>query len=129
MFFADADFFIGLYFKEDPHHENCKRIIKNFEEEILTSWDVIDEVSTKLTYFVNKKVSIIFLQDIFSNKFLIVFPDWNLSQKAWAIFENQKSHKVSMTDCMNMAIAEEKGIEKFLSFDRIYEKNGFKLVK
>ncbi len=129
MVFADADFFIGLYFKEDAHYEVCRKIIESIEEEILTSWDVIDEVSTKLTYFVNQKASIIFLRDVFSSKFLVIFPDWDLSQKARVIFENQKSHMISMTDCMNMAIAREKGVTGFLSFDKVYEKNGFKLVK
>ncbi len=131
MVFVDADFFIGLYYIKDCHHDNCLRLSDYFtDEQMITSWDVIDEVSTKLTYFTDKNLSLRFLKRIFDDKYIfVIFPDHGLVDAARKIFEGQRSHMVSMTDCMNMAIAREKGVSEFLSFDKIYEKNGFKLIR
>lgn len=49
--------------------------------------------------------------------------------QAKAVIEKQKSNHVSMTDCINIAIAKEKKIKMFLSFDKVYEQNRFMLVK
>lgn len=130
MVFADADFFIGLYYTKDAHHENCVQISDSLHADIITSWDVVDEVATKLTYFADKNFSLRFLKRIFEDRHIeVVLPDYNLINEARKIFEGQKSHRISLTDCMNMAIAENKGITEFLSFDKVYEKNGFKLVE
>jgi predicted nucleic acid-binding protein len=129
MIFADSDFFIGLYLKEDTHHSDCLELIENIKDEFITSWDVVDEVTTKLAYYVNKKTAQNFFSDIMKNGILVVFPNPDLMKNAFQFFNTQKTSKVSLTDCMNMAIARDKGIEMFLSFDKVYEKNGFKLVK
>lgn len=127
MIFADADFFIGYLNKHDLHHEKCIKLAKEIEEEILTSWDVVDEVTTKLSYFVSKDRALRFIQRVIEEKITIVYPSLDLLISAKEIFKNQTSGKISLTDCMNMAIAKEKKIRDFLSFDKIYTKNGFKL--
>lgn len=129
MIIADADFFIGLYYLEDPHHKRCIALTRSVTEELITSYDVIDEVITKLTYFKRKDKAKLFLNDIKKTNLTIIFPNLKLFEETIKIFESQQTTRVSFTDCMNMAIAKEKRIRYFLSFDKIYEKNGFKLVK
>lgn len=129
MVLADADFFIGLYLVEDVHHQKCLWLSENIDEEVITSYDVVDEVVTKLTYFGRKDKAILFLNDVKSTNLSIIFSDRKLAEKAITIFKSQKTKHVSFTDCMNMAIAKEKKIKFILSFDKIYDKNGFKLVK
>lgn len=129
MVLADADFFIGPYLADDAHHQKCISLSETIDEEIITSYDVIDEVVTKLTYFRRKDKALLFLEDVKSTNLSIIFPDRKLSEKAIVIFKSQKTKHVSLTDCMNMAIAKEKKIKHILSFDKVYEKNGFRLVK
>lgn len=129
MVYVDADFFIGLYSKGDIHHPACLKLTEVINEDFITSMDVIDEVATKLSYFTDKKISHQFLNDITSEKITVVYPDYSLFIRAKEIFQRQTSKKISWTDCMNMAIASERKIDTFLSFDKVYEKNGFRLMK
>lgn len=129
MVYVDADFFIGLYSKGDIHHPTCLKLTESINEDFITSMDVIDEVATKLSYFSDKKISLQFLKDITSEKITVVYPDYSLFTCALEIFKKQTSKKISWTDCMNMAIATAKEIDTFLSFDKVYEKNGFRLMK
>lgn len=130
MVFTDSDFFIGLYNSKDPHHKNCLKLIEKITDgEMLTSYDVVDEVSTKLSYYTEKGQSLKFLEQIMEQKIMLVYPSTQLFLHAYQFFQSQKSKRVSWTDCMNMAITREKKIDTFLSFDAIYEKNGFHLAK
>lgn len=129
MIFVDADFFIGFFYKQDAHHTRCLDISESIEEEITTSWDVVDEVTTKLFYNVNKQTALNFLSYLKSERVIIIYPNQSLFMKTKSVFEQQKHKHVSLTDCMNMAIMREKKITTVLSFDKIYEKNGFSLVK
>ena len=129
MVFVDSDFFIGLYIIKDAHHKVCLKLGKSLKENLITSWDVIDEVVTKLRYYDSKSTALRFISDIEKQNIPIVYPNHAYNKKARNIFEKQSKKHVSLTDCMNMAIAKEKNIKDFLSFDKIYERNGFKLIK
>lgn len=128
MLLIDSDFFIGLYFKQDAHHKTCIRIVERLDEELMLSTDVLDEVMTKLTYFGQKQLA----RDFFhyatnESYFHLIFPNYVLIERAFSIFSLQKK-RISFTDSMNIAIAKEFSIDTIVSFDRIYELNGLKLV-
>lgn len=127
MIFIDADFFIGFYYKEDAHHQRCKFLYDHINTSLVSSWDVVDETATKLTYFTSKIHALKFLDGIERTKIEIIYPDRDLFLQAKYIFQQQTTKKISLTDCMNMAIAKSLDITTFLSFDQIYEKNGFTL--
>ena len=131
MIFVDSDAFIAIYSKKDFHHKEVIRISKNLKKNktpLITSWDVIDETATKLSFFLSKKTSLQFLKTLIRGKIAIIYPDEKTSQEAIKIFKKQTSKRVSLTDCTNMAIAQSKGIETLFSFDKHYEKNCFKLL-
>lgn len=128
-YFVDADFYIGIYNKKDAHYSHCLAIKETLKEDVITSFEVINEVVTKLSYYLTKKVALQFLEDIKNQKIPIIFPDHSLFSIAKDIIKQIKTKHVSLTDCMNMAIMKEKDIKKILSFDKIYEQNGFELVK
>lgn len=131
MIFVDADAFIALYNKDDFHHKKAERFLaqlKELKEELITSWDVVDETATKLSRFLTKKSALNFFQNILKGQIIIIYPDSAMAKTVLEIFKSQKSKKVSLTDCTNMAIARQKGIKIFFSFDRHYKDNGFKLL-
>lgn len=130
MIFVDSDAYIGIYFPKDPHHKKAVALVdelKRLQEELVTSWETIDEVATKLSFLSTKEIASRFLRDRRQSDEKIVFVDESLSEAIIGLFLKQRSKRVSLTDCANMAIARKLGIEIFLSFDNHYCQNGFKL--
>lgn len=130
MIFVDSDAYIGIYFPKDPHHKKTVALVdelKRLQEELVTSWETIDEVATKLSFLSTKEIASRFLRDRRQSDEKIVFVDESLSEAIIGLFLKQRSKRVSLTDCANMAIARKLGIEIFLSFDNHYCQNGFKL--
>lgn len=101
--------------------------LENSDEQLVTSWQVVDEVATKLSYFTTKNNAISFLRSILGKGTRIEYIDSAIATDVAALFIRQTSKRVSLTDCANMAIAKKMGIEVFLSFDNHYRQNGFKL--
>ena len=129
MILIDSDAFTGLSYIKDAHNKRANRIMKSLEgEELLTSWQVVDEEATKLSYFTTKKLAINFLKWLSKSDIEIVYVDSKLAKIVVKKFKAQKSKRVSLTDCTNMVIAKEMGVKKIFSFDKVYEKNGFKLL-
>lgn len=129
MIFVDADAYIGLFVEKDANHSRAVKILGELdEEELVTSWDVIDEVATKLSFFAGRKTAIEFIKIVTNSTTKIEFVDELIKMRAIEIFCKQVSKRVSMTDCVNMAIAKKKSIKRFFSFDRHYKQNGFELI-
>lgn len=132
MIFADSDAYIAIYLPQDPNNGKAEELSRKIEKEdlkIVTSWDVIDEVATKLSYALGKLVSKKFLEDRRKSDEEIYFIDRKSSSEAIKLFNKQTSKRVSLTDCSNMVIAKSLGVDAFFSFDRHYKKNGFKLLE
>jgi len=129
MILVDADFFIGIYLEKDAHHISCIEISQKIAEQLITTHDVIDEVITKMSYFKRIDIASKFYNVIKKQQMSIVYPTPSLDDAATRFLQSQNNSHVSLTDCMNMVVAREKGIEYILSFDKNYEKNGFKLFK
>lgn len=130
MIFVDSDVYIALHVEKDAHHLRSIRLIEkleNLDEQLITSWQVIDEVATKLSYFTTKNNAMEFLRSLLKGGTKIEYIDSSISVKVVALFAKQTSKRVSLTDCANMAIARKLGVEVFLSFDDHYRQNGFRL--
>lgn len=132
MIFVDSDVYLALNLNEDANKEKAIRLTKSIafaQESKVTSWEVIDEVTTKLSYYGSRKRANEFIRKIFSSDTLIKFVDETMVGDSISLFVKQTSKKVSMTDCANMVIAQNLGITTFFSFDHHYEQNGFTLLK
>lgn len=132
MIFIDSDALIGIVLPQDPHHTNAYKILSKLQEsgeELVTSWESIDEVATKLAMFHNKQVARDFFAYVYGASVLrVIFIDAALSREALAIFDKQTSKNVSLTDCVNIAICRSMGITSVFSFDSHYKKNGLKML-
>lgn len=127
----DSDAFIAFYSKEDSLHEKSVKVIsaiskKNYSQ--YTTWEVIDEVTTKLSYRFSRDTARKFLYKLLVSDIFIVYPDENLASKALEVFEQVKNEHVSLTDCFNIAVCKDKKIDCVFSFDKIYKKVGLKLL-
>lgn len=128
----DADAFIGLRNKQDPHHQRATKLLRLIEPKqpvYYTSWDVVDEVVTKLAYHASTQHSLDFLQFIETGGVKLVYPTSKRFKAVYKLFAAQTRKKTSLTDCMNMVIAQEINADAIFSYDKIYPKNGFQLLK
>ncbi|MEK7513864.1 MAG: hypothetical protein AAB580_03155 [Patescibacteria group bacterium] len=131
MIFIDADAFIALNFTKDVHYKKACILMEKLEEKediLVTSWQVIDEVATKLSYFGIKQQATNFLKWITNSDIKIVYVNEKMTSKIIKQFKEQTSKRVSLTDCTNMVIAEEMGVKQIFSFDKHYKQNGFELL-
>lgn len=131
--FIDSDAFIALLNKTDALHQKAKKLLSVLSQsessEFYTSWDVIDEVATKISCHLTKKQAIKFLNYLQKIQAYIIYPDMKLAKKAQNLFKDLVSKRVSMTDCMNIIIAKELQLDCIFSFDKIYKKQGVEMLK
>lgn len=131
MIFIDADAYIGIYVNRDSLHDKAFVLLLRLRmqnHKLTTSWDVVDEVATKLSRHVSRADAKKFLEDTQKSDTHIVYMSELFRKDVVALFLKQTSKKVSMTDCANMVIAKNLGIKTFFSFDHHYEQNGFTLL-
>lgn len=132
MIFIDSDAYLALSLKEDSNQAKALRLTEALsvsQEPTVTSWEVIDEVTTKLSYYYGRDRARVFITKLRSSDVIIQYMDKMFAVDVFALFLKQTSKKVSMTDCSNMVIAKNLGITTFFSFDHHYEQNGFTLLK
>ncbi len=128
----DADAYIALYSSNDTNHPKVKEIIGKFdagENEWFTTWDVVDEVATKLSYRLSKLVAKRFLLELVVSDTTIIYPDEDILGRVADMFVGIKSKNVSFTDCVNMVIYRNYSIDRIFSFDKIYVKQKMKVLR
>lgn len=131
MIFIDSDALIGISVPQDAHNLKAVQlfaILAKRNEKLATSWESIDEVSTKLSMFFGKDISRKFSSFLVGSNIEIVFIDKFLSTQTIEIFNQQTSKNVSLTDCANIAICRSLGITHIFSFDTHYKQNGLTLL-
>jgi len=128
----DADVFIALYNDKDALSKRTIQLFKKLKNEkvkYFTTYDVIDEVATKLSYFLTKKASTTFLKEIIDSETQIIFPTEKSFQKTINKIKSIRTKRVSFTDCANIVAYKEYDIDAIFSFDKIYPKEKLKILK
>lgn len=129
--FIDSDSFIGILVAQDAHHTMASALFDRLNEtqqKLITSWETIDEVATKVSMYFGKDCADLLFGLITRATITIVYVDESLAQKAVDIFKKQTSKNISLTDCANIAICRMMKIDTVFSFDLHYKKNGLKLL-
>lgn len=131
MIFVDSDALIGVIAPQDAHHPRATLAFDRFaktDEQLVTSWETIDEVATKLSRYFGKDIARVFFLFLLRTQITIIYVDEVLAQVTTVIFDKQTSKNISLTDCANIAICRSLGITWVFSFDPHYKKNGLKLL-
>ena len=95
--FADSDAYIAIYLPVDANNlkaEKLSLIIAEQNIETYTSWEVIDEVATKLSYAVGKVVAKKFIEDRLKSMDKIYFVSEFNYKKVLDLFNSQISKNV-----------------------------------
>lgn len=127
--FVDADAFVAIRNASDPNHRNSLEYAIQAAKAkffFITSDPAFGEAITIISQNVNLKEAVSFAEDTLSESIVIVEVDSRLRRIALDIFKKQTSKNSRFTDCVNMAIMREEGLDTVFSFDEHYKKNGFK---
>jgi len=128
----DSDYYIATLAPDDSNKSKAQKAYDLIFEtgssvSLLTTWDVIDEVTTKLSYFISKEVASEFFKYIGRSDTLIIYPTERYLEPVYSLFNSIKSKNVSLTDCFNAVVFKEYEIDYILSFDKDYKKLGVKI--
>ena len=125
MIFCDTDYFINLYVETNENHERAKEIydlIENKEKTIskLVIMEVITVLNIKLKQN-HKLISKVYKQ---LNKSYSILDDTVFYDKGFKLLEkelNENNKRISLFDCVYMALIKELGIKNIVSFDKHFD--------
>ncbi|MBI4036458.1 PIN domain-containing protein [Candidatus Daviesbacteria bacterium] len=126
---VDADAFVALVNSIDSNHQKAKLLrdqISDQEFSLMTSDPAFGEAITVISQDTGLESATLFAEETLVSQVEIIEVDASLRRKALDIFKKQTSKNSRFTDCINMAIMEEKKLNTIFSFDVQYKKNKFK---
>lgn len=126
---VDADAFVALNAIEDSSHAKAIELSSLVDEQailLFTSDPAFGEAVTIISQKVGLNKAIEFAEEILASQMEIIEVDAALRHSALEVFKKQTSKNSRFTDCVNMAILKEKGLDTVFSFDKQYKSNKFK---
>lgn len=128
----DADGIIAQHNPDDIHHEEAMRITKYLSEnnaQVVYPATAIVEAVTHIQRVLNSTASAYgTTQVLVESGVEVAEVGSNLLSKALNFFSPTTSKKNTLFDCVVMAVADENKANAIFSFDKLYEKKGYKLA-
>jgi len=129
---VDADMIIAQLDNEDTHHANVLRIsdflIKQ-KAQILYPVTAIAEANAHIQRVLGDSVRAHRMATAFIDTDVqVIKVNHHIFQQAVKYFSPTMSKKNTLFDCIVVAIAEKHHADAIFSFDKFYQKNGFKLA-
>jgi predicted nucleic acid-binding protein len=116
----DSDFLYGLFVENDPHHQNCQRLVAKISDyNLIISNLVIYEFITLISRRIGQKEALDMLSQIENLDILKVVVDEKIHEQTLVEFKNHTKKNISAVDCSNLALAQ-KYKAKIASFDQFY---------
>lgn len=125
---VDADAFVAVQNEKDSNHTRAIEISEylfSLKLQLITSDPAFGEAITIISQKAGLQKAVTFAEELLASPTEIVEVDAALRRKALDIFKEQTSKNTRFTDCINMAIMKEEGLQEIFSFDEDYKKNGF----
>lgn len=131
--FIDTSAFLALYIQNDDFHEravDCLMFLNLNQVNFITSNFIIDETYTFLRSNWGKKTALGFADLLADNSQFIKIDRVSIDDEktAFKYFETLDGRGVSFTDCTSFAMMKRIGIETAYTFDRDFERAGFKII-
>ncbi len=125
MIFLDANFLINFYVKTNKDHQRAYELLNSFNnDELLISKLVIMEVVTVMNVKLKQGSNIISkVYEELNNDFKVI-DDNNFHDKGFEILIKEMKHKnerMSLFDCIYIALMKELGIKKIATFDSHFD--------
>ena len=133
MIFLDSSIIVAYIVDSDTNHEKSIEIIKNITDGKFGRMHISDYVfdETITTTFIRSKSldKAIYVGEYLKMSTVILKVDDSDFEDAWELFKNQKSTKLSFTDCSIIKLMERYGINNLATFDKEFSKiNGINVI-
>lgn len=128
---ADTSGFYALVDRNDPHHQRATAFLKSIRTPgtLLVSNHIFDEVMTltkaRLGVSVARQLGIR-LRNSRLIELLVV--DGGAEAAAWRLFSNYSDKAWSYTDCVCLALAQNRGINQAFSFHHHFAQMGLQML-
>jgi predicted nucleic acid-binding protein len=131
MIYIDTGPFLARYVEKDQHHDDAASAwekIQRSGQRLYTSNFVLDELFTLLARRTTYRFAAERARNILdSTAIQILRPERKQEREAIELFAKYADQKVSFTDCVSFLLMKEAKIRQAFSFDRHFERAGFKL--
>lgn len=125
----DSDAIFAIAVKTDAHHEKALTLQEiATRSKIFISDFVFGEAVNLLSRRVSKNLADSYIREFSEGNMYMIVATEKIIATAQDFFLRQITKDTSFVDCVNMAVAKRLGIDTIFSFDRAYERNGFKLL-
>lgn len=128
----DADAFVAIINSHDSNHKKAMSLSKKIKQEnieIITSSYAVGEAITVISQEAGLGKAVLFGEKIYMGEIIILDADRNQQIKALNLFSTANSKNVRFTDYINIIFMNELGIDTIFSFDKHYQKAGYKLLE
>lgn len=124
MIFIDTNVLVAYAVADDANHTRAvhvfERIIKGEFGRAFTSDYIFDETATVI--LARSTISKAIQAGELIRKFTeILLVNKDAFDAAWKLFKEQKSSRLSFTDCTAIVLMEQEGIQNIATFDREFE--------
>jgi uncharacterized protein len=125
MIFLDTSAIFALADIDDEKHSEAVRLFESVQdtgEQILTRSYILVESAALLQHRIGLDAALAFLRE--ACNFTVLWVDESLHDRAVQLLNQRKPTKISLVDAVNVVVMQEKGIKKFLSFDKHFSDAG-----
>ena len=130
--FVDTVCWIALLNQQDNLHKTADAVYKKQMRSgtrFITTSSVLDETANALCDPAFKPSVITFFHNLeTSPRVEIIFVDPVLWSKGWEIYDKRRDKAWSLTDCISIAVMQERGIHESLTSDRHFVQAGFQAL-
>lgn len=129
--FTDTSFFKAIVDPKDDFYKQAKKILKNLQKEkatLITSNYVLDESFTLIKLRCGREMVDRFRKDLSESSLVITIMRITVADeaKAWDWFLKDWAD-LSFTDCVSFALMNRLGINRIVTFDKHFQRAGFKI--
>jgi predicted nucleic acid-binding protein len=126
---ADTSFFVAFLNARDQFHSQAVGLMASHPGPIVTTEWILVELGNYLSARSNRAVFVPFVRDLPTDpRFEIVPADHRRFEAACALYDSRSDKEWSLTDCISIAILEERRLAHVLSCDHHFEQAGYSLL-
>lgn len=128
--YVDTGAWIALREPKDNNHAAASKRLHAIladQEAIIVGWHTLIEFADGLARHYNQKDASTEIERILSSPRVRVEASEPYLPAARELFRSRHSWNVDLTDCLSFALMKAKGLERAFTYDRDFEKAGFRI--
>ncbi|MBW3582827.1 MAG: PIN domain-containing protein [Euryarchaeota archaeon] len=127
--FVDTSVWVAIVDARDPHHGRAADWAERHQGRLVTSTDTFDETITLVLKRCGHDAAVK-TGDLLRRPLDVELIEVTEEDRdaAWGLFMARSDKKYSFTDCTSFAVMRRLAIQEAATFDRDFEREGFKIV-